>query len=65
MSRIEVSFKKETKNTQDTSIKNKIKEDLFVSVKEIRTVNVYTIDADLSKEQLKILGENDDFDLLL
>ena len=56
--RIEVSFKKETKNAQDTSIKNKIKEDLSIFVKEIRTVNLYAIDADLSKEQLKILGEN-------
>ncbi len=56
--RIEVSLKKGVKDAIGERMRKRIKEDLFISVKEVRTVNIYTIEADLSAEQLKILGEN-------
>ncbi|MGB2762238.1 MAG: phosphoribosylformylglycinamidine synthase subunit PurS [Minisyncoccales bacterium] len=56
--RIEVYFKKEIRDAKGESIKKRIKEDLGILVNEVKTVDVYTIDADLSKKQLDLLGGN-------
>jgi len=56
--RIEVYFKKEIRDTKGESIKKRIKEDLGILVKEVKTIDVYTIDASLSKKQLDLLGKN-------
>ena len=56
-SRIEVGFKKGIKDASGDSTKKRIVEDLHINVENVRTLEVYTIDADISIEQLKVLGE--------
>ena len=57
VSRIEVCFKKGTRDALGESLKKRIQEDLQIKVESIRTIDVYTFDPDLSTEQLKLLGE--------
>jgi len=56
--RIEVGFKKEMKDALGEKVKKRINEDLEIPAKKVKTVDVYTIDADLSEKELKTLGEN-------
>lgn len=56
--RIEVGFKKGIRDAAGEKIKKRIVEDLNIPVTNIKTIDVYTIDAALSKEQLNFLGEN-------
>lgn len=56
--RIEVSFKKGIRDALGEGIKKQIIEDLNIQASEMRTVDVYTIDAALSKEQLNFLAQN-------
>ncbi|NJD53600.1 MAG: phosphoribosylformylglycinamidine synthase subunit PurL [Candidatus Methanoperedens sp.] len=56
-SRIEVGFKKGIKDALGDSTRKRIAEDLHINVESVRTLDVYTIDADISNEQVKILGE--------
>ncbi|CAG0969171.1 partial Phosphoribosylformylglycinamidine synthase subunit PurL, partial [Methanosarcinales archaeon] len=56
-SRIEVGFKKGIKDALGDSTRKRIVEDLHINVENVRTLDVYTIDADISNEQIKVLGE--------
>jgi phosphoribosylformylglycinamidine synthase II len=56
-SRIEVGFKKGIKDALGDSTRKRIVEDLNINVENVRTLDVYTIDADISDEQVKVLGE--------
>ena len=56
-SRIEVGFKKGIKDALGDSTRKRIVEDLHINVENVRTLDVYTIDADISNEQINILGE--------
>jgi len=56
--RIEVGFKKEIKDALGEKTKKKINEDLNIKIEKIRIIDVYTIEADLSKRKLNLLGEN-------
>ncbi len=55
--RIEVGFKKGMRDALGESIRKRIVEDLHIDVDSVRTVEVYTLDATLSNEQVKLLGE--------
>jgi len=55
--RIEVGFKKGMKDALGDSIKKRIIEDIHINVDAVRTIEVYSIDADLSSEQVMTLGE--------
>ena len=56
--RIEIAFRPEFVDAQGNSVKKRIFEDLKIAVEAVKTVDVYTIDADLSEKQLEILCEN-------
>jgi phosphoribosylformylglycinamidine synthase II len=56
-SRIEVIFKKGMKDALGEGIKKRIVEDLHINVDSVRTIEVYTFDADLSGKELDTLGE--------
>ena len=56
--RIEVGFKEGVRDALGEKIKKRIIEDLNIPVENVKTIDVYTIDAALSKEQLNFLGEN-------
>lgn len=56
--RIEVGFKEGIRDALGEGVKKGIGEDLNITVKNVKTIDVYTVDADLSKEQLNFLGEN-------
>jgi phosphoribosylformylglycinamidine synthase len=58
VNRIEVGFKKGMKDALGDSIKKRIIEDIHINVDSVRTIEVYSIDADLTDEQVMILGEN-------
>ncbi|HEY9205239.1 MAG TPA: phosphoribosylformylglycinamidine synthase subunit PurL [Candidatus Methanoperedens sp.] len=55
--RIEVAFKNGMRDAQGESIKKKIVEDFHIDTESVRTVEVYTIDAALSPEDISLLGE--------
>jgi phosphoribosylformylglycinamidine synthase len=57
ISRIEVDFKKNVVDALGNSIKKKIEENLKIKADSVKTVDVYTIDSNLSNEELNILGE--------
>ncbi len=57
VSRIEVGFKKGTRDALGENIKKRIIEDLHIDVESVRTVDVYTFDAELSPEDTALLGE--------
>ncbi|MBU4374749.1 MAG: phosphoribosylformylglycinamidine synthase subunit PurL [Euryarchaeota archaeon] len=56
-SRIEVGFKKGMRDASGESIKKRIVEDLHIKIESVSTIDVYTFDPALSKEQAKLLGE--------
>ena len=56
--RIEVGFKEGIRDALGEKIKKRINEDLGIEVGEVKTIDVYTIDAALSNEQLNFLGKN-------
>ncbi|MFH0832384.1 MAG: phosphoribosylformylglycinamidine synthase subunit PurL [Candidatus Aenigmatarchaeota archaeon] len=56
--RIEVAFKEGMTDAAGNGVRKRIAEDLAISVDYVRTVDVYTIDAELNEEQLVLLGEN-------
>jgi phosphoribosylformylglycinamidine synthase II len=51
--RIEIGFKEGVPDALGEKIKVRIREDLGLDVQSVNTISVYTIDADLSNEQLK------------
>ncbi len=55
--RIEVGFKNGMKDALGEGIKKRIIEDLHINVDTVRTIDVYTIDAGISREQVIDLGE--------
>ncbi len=55
--RIEVCFKKGIKDALGEGIKKRIVEDLHIDVESVKTIDVYTFDADLSQAELELLGE--------
>ena len=57
VNRIEVGFKKGMKDALGDSIKKRIIEDIHINVVTVRTIEVYSIDADLSIDQVMTLGE--------
>jgi phosphoribosylformylglycinamidine synthase len=56
--RIEVGFKPGVKDAAGESTARRIGEDLKINVDSVRTVDVYTIDADLGEAELRTLGDN-------
>src|SRR5574341_683596 len=56
-SRIEVCFKKGMRDALGEGIKKRIIEDLHINVESVRTIDVYTLDGNLSPEELSVLGE--------
>ncbi|MBE9500977.1 MAG: phosphoribosylformylglycinamidine synthase subunit PurL [Dehalococcoidia bacterium] len=56
--RIEVGFKENMVDALGVSVRKRIIEDLNIPVTDVETIDVYTIDAQLSPEQLKMLGQN-------
>ena len=56
--RIEVGFRQNMVDALGKSVSKRIIENLNLPVRDVETIDVYTIDADLSSEQLKMLGEN-------
>ena len=56
--RIEVGFKEGIRDALGEGVKKGIGEDLNITVKNVKTIDVYTVDADLSKARLNFLGEN-------
>jgi len=56
--RIEVVFKENMIDALGSNVKKRIIEDLKIKVDSVKTVDVYTIDSNLSEEKLNILGEN-------
>lgn len=55
--RIEVGFKKEVKDVLGEKIKKSIIEDLNLRVLDVKTIDVYTIEAELTKKDLNFLGK--------
>ncbi|MBU4492047.1 MAG: phosphoribosylformylglycinamidine synthase subunit PurL, partial [Euryarchaeota archaeon] len=53
----EVGFKKGMRDASGESIKKRIVEDLHIKIESVSTIDVYTFDPALSKEQAKLLGE--------
>ena len=56
--RIEVGFRQNMVDALGERVSKRIIEDLNIPVRDVKTIDVYTIDADLSSEQLKMVGEN-------
>jgi phosphoribosylformylglycinamidine synthase II len=54
--RIEIGFKEGVPDALGEKIKMRIREDLGLDVQSVNTISVYTIDADLSNEQLEIVA---------
>ena len=54
-SRIEVSFKPDYRDPLGESVQRAIMEDLGLSVDQVRTIDVYTIDADLTPQEVERL----------
>jgi phosphoribosylformylglycinamidine synthase II len=57
VSRIEVGFKKGMRDALGEGIKKRIVEDLHINVESVRTIDVYTFDADISQQETTLLGE--------
>ena len=57
ISRIEVGFKENMIDTLGNSVKKRINEDLKINVDLVKTIDIYTIDSDFSKEEMKMFGE--------
>jgi len=57
INRIEVGFKPNVVDALGNSIRKRITEDLKINVESVKTVDVYTVDSNLSNEELKMLGE--------
>ena len=55
ISRIEVSFKADYRDPLGESVQRAIAEDLGLSVERVRTIDVYTIDADLTPQEVERL----------
>lgn len=55
--RIEVGFKKGMRDALGETIKKRIVEDLHINVKYVRTIDVYTFDADISRQEMSLIGE--------
>ena len=55
--RIEVGFKTNVVDALGNSVKKRIIEDLKIKIDSVKTIDVYTIDSDLSNEELNMLGE--------
>jgi len=58
LNRIEVGFKENVVDALGNSVRKRIIEDLKIKVDSVKTVDVYTIDSELSNEELKTLGED-------
>jgi len=56
--RIEVGFRDNVVDALGNSVCRRIIEDLHIPVKGVKTIDVYTINADLAQEQLKVLGQD-------
>jgi len=56
--RIEIGFKPGIKDALGEKIKKRIIEDFNISVSDVKTIDVYTIDLNLSKGQLNFLCQN-------
>ena len=54
--RIEIALKRGLRDARGLRVKNRLKEDFGVEVEKARTVDVYTIDADLSDSELAKLA---------
>lgn len=55
--RIEVMFKNRMKDALGEGIRKKVLEDLHINIEGVKTIDIYTIDASLSDEQVIELGE--------
>jgi len=55
--RIVVALKRGTRDAHGAQIKKSINEDLGFKVEKVRTIDVYTIDANLKPEELRLLAE--------
>ena len=54
--RIEVAFKPEFQDATGQSIRRRIREDLGIDVSDVRAIDVYTLDGQLTPEDLNYLG---------
>ena len=54
--RIEVGFKSDIRDALGEKVRKRIKDDLNMAVAAVRTIEVYTVDMDLSSEELTALA---------
>ncbi len=54
--RIEISLKEQVRDARGERIRREIEDFLHLSVASVRTIDVYSIDAELSEEQLEIIA---------
>ncbi|MDD2318735.1 MAG: phosphoribosylformylglycinamidine synthase subunit PurS [Geobacteraceae bacterium] len=54
--RIEISLKEQVRDARGERIRREIEDFLHLSVASVRTIDVYSIDAELSQEQLEIIA---------
>jgi len=54
--RIEIGFKKSIRDVPGEKIKKRIADHLQLKVKEVKTINVYTIDGDLAEDELHTIA---------
>ena len=54
--RIEIGLKSHIRDAFGEKLKRRIREDLNVEVQSVNTIVVYTIDADLSPEELEMVA---------
>ena len=57
LNRIEVSFKPDCRDPLGESVQRAIVEDLGLGVDKVRTVDVYTVDADLTPQEVERLRQ--------
>ena len=56
--RIEVAFKEEIRDPQGEKTAARIKNDLGITAQSVRTIDCYTIDAPLDKQQLELVARD-------
>ena len=54
--RIEISLKDEVRDPRGERIKREIEHFLHLNVDQVRTIDIYTVDAELSSEELALVA---------
>ena len=63
--RIEVGLKKGMRDPLGERMKKRIQNDLGLSIKSVRTISVFTLDVDLSREELEAVASGPFLDLII